>query len=336
VKMLDRAIELVARARAPKEPPAPTGAAVVDSIFERPSCPACGNTRGEVVLEASDTWIERDYGGQRFAVVRCSICATRYTSPRIKRRNKRIAFAGQYPFYSRARAAKEGSQLDPTAARAPFLARADRLSGVSPQPGRIFDIGCGDGFFLDTMRARGWEVSGGDIEQDVIWYAREQLNLPVDRLDVEEQPLPDGPFDAITMWGVLQLIYDPRRLLEDVRRVLAPDGVVAIGVSNFKSAGASLFGKSWRGLGLPRHLIHFTPETLARLLEWCGFEVVQTAFETPRWIVAGSVDAMLGSVPVKKATKAALYAMAAAVGRTARADTMEVYARPINPSRETS
>jgi ubiquinone/menaquinone biosynthesis C-methylase UbiE len=161
----------------------------------------------------------------------------------------------------------------------------------------------------------------------VVWHAREHLGLQVNKLDIEEDRLPEGPFDAVTMWGLLQLVYEPRRLLEDARRVLSPEGVLAIGVSNFRSAGASLFGKSWRGLGLPRHLIHFTPETLTRLVEWCGFEVVRLEFETPRWIVSGSVDAIASSAPVRKATKAALYGVAAAVGRTPRADTMELYAR---------
>jgi SAM-dependent methyltransferase len=330
--MLDRAIEIVARARAPKEPPAPVGAEVVaDSIFERPSCPACGNTRGDVVLEASDTWVHRDYGGQRFAVVRCAICALRYTSPRLKKPHKRIAFEGEYPFYTRARSAKESGawgELDRERARAPVEGRASRLATISPSPGRLLDVGCGDGFFCDAMRLRGWDVLGADIEEDVLWLARERLGIDARKLDVDEDPLPPGPFDAITMWGVLQLIYEPRRLLEEARSVLAPDGLLAIGVSNIKSAGASLFGKSWRGLGLPRHLIHFTPESLTRLVQWCGFEVVEIAYETPRWIVAGSVDAAFGAAPVKKAAKAALYALGGVVGKTARADTMELYARP--------
>jgi SAM-dependent methyltransferase len=328
VSVWDRAIERVARARAPKEPPVPVGAEVVaDSIFERPSCPACGNTRGDVVLEASDTWVHRDYGGQRFAVVRCAICALRYTSPRLKRSHKRIAFEGDYPFYTRAKIAKDGVIPDRTRARAPFEGRARRLTAIAPTPGRLLDVGCGDGFFCDAMRLRGWDTVGVDIDDDVLWHARDRLALDVHKIDVDEDRLPEGPFEAVTMWGLLQLCYDPRRVLEEARRVLAPEGVLAIGVSNFKSAGASLFGKSWRGLGLPRHLMHFTPESLARLVEWCGFEVVELSFETPRWIVAGSVDAALGAAPVKKAAKAALYALGGIVGRTARADTMELYAR---------
>lgn len=326
--ILDAAIEAIARARAPKEPPAPVGAEVVaDSVFERPYCPSCGNSRGDVILLAGDDWIHADYSGQRFAVVRCQICALRYTSPRFKRAHKRLAFEGDYPFYIRARDARRGRMQDPDAARAPFLGRAERLVMAQPMPGRLLDLGAGDGFFGDVMRARGWEVVAVDNEEDVVWHAKEKLGLDARKLDVEEDPLPAGPFDAVSMWGVLQLVYEPRALLTKVREVLAPDGLLAIGVSNVKSAGASVFRSRWRGLGLPRHLSHFTPETLSRLVTWCGFEVVRVDYETPRWIVAGSVDASVPS-PARRAAKAMLYPAGHLLGRTPRADTLELYARP--------
>lgn len=326
--ILDAAIEALARARAPKEPPAPVGAEVVaDSVFERPHCPSCGNTRGEVVLVAGDDWVDADYSGQRFAVVRCQICAHRYTSPRFKRSHKHLAFQGEYPFYSRARAARRGVSADLEAARAPFHGRGERLFAAHPAPGRLLDVGAGDGFFGDVMRARGWEVVAVDNEADVVWHARERLGLEAYALDVEEDPLPPGPFDAVTLWGVLQLVYEPRALLEKVRQVLSPEGVLAIGVSNVRSAGASLFGARWRGLGLPRHLSHFTPETLTRLVSWCGFEVLGLAYETPRWIMSGSVDAAVPR-PVRRAAKAILYPAGHLLGKTSRADTLELYARP--------
>ena len=127
---------------------------------------------------------------------------------------------------------------------------------------------------------------------------------------------------------MLQLIYEPRALLDRVAAALEPGGVVGIGVSNIRSTGARLFGGAWRGLGLPRHISHFTPETLERLLEWAGFEVVARRYETPRWVVAGSVDAALPAPrPVRRAAKAGLYAAKEVWGRTRYADTMEVYAR---------
>lgn len=340
--LFQRALETISRARAPKEPPSPVGAGIAGavSVLERPPCPLCGATRGRTLVIGGDDWLGRHPvpgidPAQKFAVVRCEVCSGRYTSPRLKREYRALAYPNNYPFYVRAQAAKNSDLLHPPPkpkeldrARSAFFGRADRLSEIMPRPGRILDLGCGDGFFLDVMRTRGWETAGVDVEESVIWYAQTKLGLREVRVsDMEEGEYPEGPFDAITMWGSLQLVYSPRTLLERIHRLLAPGGVVGIGVSNVKSAGAELFSDHWYGLGLPRHLVHYTPETLSRLLEWTGFLVERQHFETPKWIAAGSVDAALPTKLVRRAAKAAVYAASPLIGRTRYGDTMEIYAR---------
>ncbi|MCK6551099.1 class I SAM-dependent methyltransferase [Myxococcota bacterium] len=340
MELLDRAIEAVARARAPKEPPKPLGQVDEgETVLEKATCPICGGTRGRVELEGVDDWLtaradasEAPSRAQRYAVVRCEICTARYTSPRLRREHKSLAFPEDYPFYVRAHAEREGRHLDAkarAAAKSAFRGRADRLSKLHPRPGRLLDLGSGDGYFLELMRDRGWSVVGVDVADIVVWHAKERLGIStVHVLDAEVDPLPEGPFDAVTMWGVLQLAYRPQRLLEKVRDVLAPGGIAGVGVSNAKSVGAWVFGERWRGLGLPRHLVHFTPETLERLVRWTELDPVHTSFETPRWIVAGSIDNVLPKrLPTTKLVKLAAYGVGALAGRTRFGDTIELYAK---------
>jgi SAM-dependent methyltransferase len=169
-------------------------------------------------------------------------------------------------------------------------------------------------------------VSGIDVEPDVVWFARE-LGLDVTAADAETDPLQEGPFDAVTLWGMLQLAYRPQRLLERIREVLSPGGVLAIGVSNAGGLGARVFGASWRGLGLPRHLTHFTPGTLRRLAEWAGYEVIRQHFETPRWITAGSVDDVVQLPgPIGSAVRTATHLASQPFAKTSLADTMVMFA----------
>ena len=179
----------------------PAGPEVGSSgVLERPRCPLCKNTRAKLVVQGADTWSPdrpREPGApERYSVVRCEICAHRYTTPRFTFEARRRAFEGSYPFYARARGE---TAFDLEAARAPFLGRADGLSAVCPRPGRLLDVGCGDGLFLDVMRARGWQVRGFDVDPDVVAFATQQLDLAVAVADVEQDSLPPGPFDAITM-----------------------------------------------------------------------------------------------------------------------------------------
>ena len=263
-----------------------------EPVLEHPPCPLCGSPVAQSMLQARDTWVADGVARAReFSVVRCRVCRACYTTPRFPEAAKRLGYVGSYPFYQRARQVL--GPLTEAEMRA-FDRRAQLIARLCPRPGRILDLGMGDGAFLALMRRRGWETTGVDAEPDVVAYARERLGLEACTVaDVECDRLPAGPFDVVTMWGLLQLTYRPQRFLENVRTALSPDGVIAIGVSNIGSLGARLFGSHWRGLGLPRHLVHFDPDSLCRLVERSGYRPLALAFETPFWIVAPSVDAVL-------------------------------------------
>jgi SAM-dependent methyltransferase len=299
----------------------------LESMLEDPSCPLCQAESAHTLFEGGEDWMPDGIArALRFSVVRCEACGTCYTSPRFREASKHLAFVGSYPFYQRAR--RDSGSLTETEGLA-FERRANLVERIRPRPGRILDLGMGDGAFLELMRRRGWQTAGIDSEADVVAYARERLGLEACQVaDVERDPLPAGPFDVVTMWGLLQLTYRPQQLLEKVRTMLSDDGVIAIGVSNISSAGAWLFGSHWRGLGLPRHLVHFDPESLRRLVERAGFQTVDIVFETPYWIVAPSVSAalplpgLLGGIARRSA-----HIMLSLAGRTRLGDTMILLAR---------
>jgi SAM-dependent methyltransferase len=86
---------------------------------------------------------------------------------------------------------------------------------------------------------------------------------------------PDGFFDVVTMWHVLEHLPDPAAALAEARRVLQADGLLVIEVPNLGSLTFRLCRERWWPLDVPRHLLHFTPQTLGRLLDAGGFEVVR-------------------------------------------------------------
>ncbi len=333
---LGRVIEAIARARAPKEPPTPAGPPLEgEPRLERPPCPLCGATRAELERTGGDTWVADAASSRlRFSVARCAVCTLRYTTPRFRPEYRHLAFSGSYPFYLRARRALAGEGGGPVESElAAFHSRAEGLARQHPRPGRLLDVGGGDGVFSVVMGRRGWDVRSVDVEPDVVRYATEVLGLSCSVADVERDPLPEGPFDAISLWGMLQLAYDPRAVLERLRPLLAPDGVLAIGVSNYGGLGSRLFGASWRGLGLPRHLVHFTPESLSRLLDWTGYTLCALEFETPRWVVAGSIDDRLGVPgPARRLVRWGGVQASRAWAEGPLGDTMMAFATPRPPT----
>jgi SAM-dependent methyltransferase len=214
-----------------------------------------------------------------------------------------------------------------------FDRRVEQVLNAHPSPGRVLDIGMGDGAFLASMQRHGWQVAGIDTEPSVVSYAKAHLGIEDCRVaDAERDLLPDGPFDAITLWGMLQLAYHPRVLLEKIRLSLAAGGILAIGLSNFDSVGARVFRSHWRGLGLPRHLVHYNPASIGGLLERAGYRVLSLTFETPAWIVTGSMDAAmpLSGFPGRVAKYAARCVLGWA-GHGRWGDTLTVLAAVADP-----
>jgi len=296
--------------------------------LEQPACPLCGGSRARPALQGTDDWIPDGASkGLTFSVLRCLHCGGCYTSPRFPEASKHLAFAGAYPFYQRARRAL----APPTEAEMlAFSRRVEAVTQSHPVPGRVLDIGMGDGAFLASMARRGWEVAGLDVEPSVVAYAQTQLRIPNCQVaDVEQGPLPPGPFDAITLWGMLQLAYRPQALLDRIRPALAPGGILAIGLSNFGGAGPRVFGSSWYGLGLPRHLVHYDPSSLRQLLDRAGYRVLSQRFETPSWIVNGSLDARRRLPPLLgKALRVSARLALGSLGWSRWGDTLTVIAEP--------
>ncbi len=145
--------------------------------------------------------------------------------------------------------------------------------------GKILDIGCGDGVFLDVARKYGWEPYGVEINGDAAARANE-AGMNVHTGDLISAKYESNQFDLIRMWSVLEHTPNPKEVLSEICRILKPSGVLILQVPNIRSKAFELFGPYWTGLDLPRHLVHFSPDTLNRSLESVGFDVEKISFSS--------------------------------------------------------
>jgi 2-polyprenyl-3-methyl-5-hydroxy-6-metoxy-1,4-benzoquinol methylase len=139
--------------------------------------------------------------------------------------------------------------------------------------GRLLDIGCGAGRFLERAADLGWRVWGFDISADAVAEATRHIPQANIRRCTLDEFVTDERFDLIAMSHVLEHIADPVRTLERCRDLLAPTGRLLIGIPNIKSWEAKLFGRYWSGLDVPRHIVHFREDLLRRVLAGMGFSV---------------------------------------------------------------
>ncbi len=141
--------------------------------------------------------------------------------------------------------------------------------------GRLLDVGCAGGKDLQRIQEMGWKVTGVEFSPTAASVARARLGCEVLVGDFEQVALGDEAFDAIRFGHTLEHLPSPKRALEKAHRVLRPDGLLWIEVPNAASLERWLFGRHWFCWDLPRHLYHFSPQTLARLVSITGFRPVK-------------------------------------------------------------
>lgn len=152
--------------------------------------------------------------------------------------------------------------------------------------GRLLDVGCGNGVFLAKMRELGWSVVGVEPDSDAARIARERFGLTVFEGTLSEVQLPDGTADVVTMHHVIEHVPDPVEVLAECRRILNPGGLITVVTPNIRSLGRRVFGSSWRGWEVPRHVFIFSPRALRRCAELAGFKVIElwTSVRAARWM----------------------------------------------------
>lgn len=141
--------------------------------------------------------------------------------------------------------------------------------------GRLLDVGCGAGTYLARMRELGWDVYGVDLSQDAARVAKERYGIPVEVGMLPEVRYSEGMFAVVTMNHVIEHVPDPLAYLAECWRILAPGGQLIIHTPNMVSFASRLFGKNWKALDPPRHLVLFSPSTLRACVQRSGFCVVR-------------------------------------------------------------
>ncbi len=139
------------------------------------------------------------------------------------------------------------------------------------RPGRVLDVGCGQGRQLLRLKAMGWEVEGQEIDPDAGAHHLEDGDIRVYRARLEDLGLPEGRYDAIVMNHVIEHAVDPPALLRECRRLLKQEGQLVVVTPNTGSLGHRLFGPHWRPLEPPRHLFLFSDRNLPDLARKAGF-----------------------------------------------------------------
>lgn len=154
--------------------------------------------------------------------------------------------------------------------------RLDAIEKYVPARGRLLDVGCALGFFVEAAEHRGWVAEGVDISAHAVAYARDELGLKAQTGTLHTVPFEPETFDVVTAWDVVEHVTDPVEELRIMRRLLRPGGLVVLSTPDIGSRVARLTGSRWMGFKLAEeHLVYFDRDTAEKALAHAGFEMVE-------------------------------------------------------------
>lgn len=162
-----------------------------------------------------------------------------------------------------------------------------KLSGAHLNAGRFLDIGCGSGATVRAAVDSGWDAVGIDIDPKLIELGKAQLNVDLRCSPLLESGFDENQFDFIRLRDVIEHLPNPYEVLLEVKRLLAPGGLVLIATPNEDALPTQvrlLTGHKRDKVATvapPHHVHGFTPKTLRRILDRVGLKIHQIKTTTP-------------------------------------------------------
>ncbi|HTR67457.1 MAG TPA: class I SAM-dependent methyltransferase [Terriglobales bacterium] len=246
-------------------------------------CPLCAETAQQEIYRARD----RHYGiPGEYRIVRCAGCGLVFLNPALSDQELAALYpADYYAHQDRFHSAGWKEFL-----KKMLHCRIQTVDPRFPAPGRMLDLGCGSGWFMSMMRERGWETYGVEPNAAAAQIGRQTAGLDIFTGLLEEAAFPDSFFDYVRSNHSFEHVSCPRSTLEEIHRVLRPDGKLFIGVPNIASLNARLFREYWWYLGAPVHPFSYSVETLSRLLREHNFLLQAVRYNSDYSGILGSLQ----------------------------------------------
>lgn len=157
-----------------------------------------------------------------------------------------------------------------------FEKRFKDIEKLHPNKGKILDLGCALGFFLEVVENHGWMPYGVEISDYAGEIAKKHFGERIFQGALDQACFPNDFFDIITMWDYLEHVSSPSQELSRVWQLLKNDGLLILSTPDANSLPHRIFRNKWMGYKDQEHLYYFSRENAIMLLEKAGFTVLKS------------------------------------------------------------
>lgn len=231
------------------------------------TCNQCGSS------EAKSLFVKNGY-----ELVECLHCHLAYIAnpPTAEQLSEIYSTAADYHQEIRDPSSKTGKRMGEIADRHLAVLQKEETKG------RVLDVGCSIGLFVDRAKRAGFDAEGIEFSEDAASFARDRYSLKVATGSIHDMKGEDGQFDIVTMFDVIEHVPDPSSDMAAAWRLLKPGGLFLQSTPNidgfFPKVSYPVANKVdyWTHPEPPHHLYQFSVKTLTAMLEKSGFEVGET------------------------------------------------------------
>jgi 2-polyprenyl-3-methyl-5-hydroxy-6-metoxy-1,4-benzoquinol methylase len=140
---------------------------------------------------------------------------------------------------------------------------------------KLLDLGSGTGYFVDYMKNAGYDAVGVEMDDQARKFSKQKFGIQVfEPSDLLNDKI-NGTFGYVTLWHVLEHLYNPDQYFQKMHSLLDSSGFLIIAVPNYLCHDASTYKQFWAAYDVPRHLWHFTPDAMHNIAARNGFELME-------------------------------------------------------------
>ncbi len=229
------------------------------------NCPVCGHQQQELFMNVKDHMITQEM----FKIVSCKKCGFHFTNP-IPEKKDIGAYYKSEEYVSHSSSNKGFVNALYNKVRKITLKQKIRWIKRETSSDQLLDIGCGTGHFLKEAKESGFHGTGLEPDKEARDFAKRENDVIAFPLD-DLYTLKENSVGAITLWHVLEHVYDLKKDILEYRRILKRDGVLFIAVPNMGSYDAQFYKEDWAAYDVPRHLYHFQKGDIDKFFCCNGF-----------------------------------------------------------------
>ncbi len=241
----------------------------MDNLERLNKCPLCKSGLFLNLKEITDHAIS----GKKFLLCKCSKCNLIFTNPRPEKESISQYYQSDDYISHKDKSNNITNILYKIVRKITIRQKLDWLNNNNIKKGSLLDIGCGTGYFLEAAAKDGWKTIGLEPDETARKIALEKHITIVS--DIAELPVKKH-YQCITMFHVLEHIHKLRKTGKKLYELLKRDGTLFIAVPNYNSFDSNYYDKYWAGLDVPRHLYHFTQETIHVFAKEHNFKIINT------------------------------------------------------------